>query len=149
MAQTTDAMSAINTKVEFSANGTTWTDASGYANSIEPGGGERKVGEMNTFDGDTPIIAAGKRGAVDVKFKGAYTEGDNEPFDMAKDAYEAGSLFYVRWSPAGGATGDLRFTASGIVSAFTYPKAEAGPGDPIAFEFTLKAPNIGTETISV
>lgn len=149
MAQTTDAMSGLNCLVEFSTDGSIWTNASGYANSIEPGGGERKVGEMNTFDGDTPIIAAGKRGPVDLKYKGAYTEGDDEPFDMAKDAYEAGSTFYVRWSPGGGNVGDLQFTASGIISTFTYPKAEAGPGDPIAFEFNLKAPSVSTDTVSV
>lgn len=148
MSQTTGALSGLNCKAEVSANGTSWTDASGFTNSVEPGGGERKVGEAYTFDGDTPIVAAGKRGPVEIKYKGVFTQGGSEPFSVVKTAYEAGSTFYFRWSPDGGGTGDLRFTASGIVSAFTYPKVEAGPGDPIAFEFTLKAPSITTETIS-
>jgi hypothetical protein len=142
MAQTTDGMSAAAQKVETSTNGTTFTDISGFAASVEVDGGERKVGKGFTFDGDTPLLVKGKRESIAVKVKAVYTEGASDPFEVVRPIYEAGSDFWVRWSPAGGATGDFTYTAKGIVTSAPYPMGEAESEDPIFFEFEMECSSI-------
>ena len=44
MAQTTLAASSRNAVVEISTDGSTWTDISGYAQSVSPGDGTRLTG---------------------------------------------------------------------------------------------------------
>lgn len=139
MAQTTGAVSFRNCKIEMSPNGSTWTDISGFANSISIEGGERMIGETFTLDGDTPIITPGKRGSFDLTSKIVYTEGVSDPYEVFRAAYEAGSDLYFRWSPKGGTTGQFQFTTDKcIVITPAYPSGEASSADAIAFEFKLK-----------
>ena len=143
MAQTTDAISFKNVKVEVSTDGTTWTDISGFANSVEIGGGDRQTGEVYTFDGDTAIITTGKREPLEITVKAVYTEGANDPFEVVRAAYEGGTSLYVRWSPKGGTTGDFQFESdAGYVTNAIYPQGEAGSGDPVVVEFTVKTPKV-------
>jgi hypothetical protein len=74
MAQTTAATSARNAVVEVSADGSTWVNISGVANSCSPGDGSRMTGEANTFDGDGTIVVAGKLEAQESDLKIIYTE---------------------------------------------------------------------------
>lgn len=143
MAQTTAAMSAKDMYVGFSANGSAWTDASGYATSVSISDGTRNTGEVLTFDGDYPILKAGKRAAVTITVRGVYTETAAHLFTVANTAYEAGSSFYVRWSPGGGDAGDVGFTsAPGIVTNCFYPGGESDSADPILFEVEVKVPYV-------
>ncbi len=134
--------------MEVSTNGTTWTDISGFANSIEVSGGERQIGEAYTFDGDTALLTSGKREPVEVTVRVVYTEGTSEPFEVVRAAYEDGSSVYVRWSPKGGSAGNFQFTtAAGLVSSLTYPAGEVG-GDPVMVEFTVKTPGISKSVVA-
>ncbi len=143
MAQTSDGISFRDCKIEISPNGTTWTDISGFANALEIGGGERQVGEMFTFDGDTAIIRGGKRNPLEITVKAVYTEGTNDPYETVRAAYEAGSNLYVRWSPKGGQNGEFQFASdAGIVTDAPYPGGEAESGDVVLFEFTIKTPKV-------
>jgi len=139
MAQTTGGMAATDMSVWLSTDGSAWTDVSGYANSVEIDGGERETGNAYTFDGDTAIIKAGKRGPLTITVRGIYTETATEYYDKVVDAYEAGSDLYVRWSPGGGDAGDLGFTSqAGIVKNAPYPVGEANAPDPIMTELVLE-----------
>lgn len=148
MAQTTAAMSAKDMYVAFGTNGTVWTEASGYAVAVEVDGGDRAIGEAYTFDGDYPIIKAGKRAGITVKVRGVYTETATHLFTIAKTAYEAGSAFYVRWSPGGGDAGDLGYTTpSGIVTNCLYPEGASDSADPILFEVDVVVPYVTVAAI--
>jgi len=148
MTQLSAAISLRDCKVEISTNGTTWTDISGAASSVEVGGGDRQTGEVYTFDGDTALITFGKREPLEVTVKTVYSEGTSEPFEIARGAYEGGTAFYVRWSPRGGATGQARYTTSeGRVTAFGYPVGEVG-GDPLLIEFTVRVADVTRSLIS-
>jgi len=143
MAQTTSATSAVNAFVEFSTNGSSWTDVSGFANKIDAPSGKRTVGDTPTFAGDTHIVTGGKRPPVDVKASFVYTEGASDAWAMAKTAYEAGSAFYIRWSPKAATTGNFRYTTdSGIISDFDYPNIDAADGKPIMASLTLHTPKV-------
>ena len=149
MAQTTNAMSFKSNKIEISTNGTAYTDISGFANSVDVGGGDRQAGEAYTYDGDTAIIAIGKREPVEVTVKVVYTEGTGDPFETVRAAYEDGSALYLRWSPKGGSTGAFQFTTSaGYVTTLGYPVGEAGSGDPVLIEFTLKCASITKSVVA-
>ena len=149
MAQTTGAISFRNVKVEISTNGTTWTDISGFANELSLGGGDRQLAETFTADGDTPILTAGKRGALDVGVKALYTEGTSDPFEVVRAAYENGTSLYVRWSPKGGASGNFQYvTDAGYVSGAPYPVGNAGSADAVPLAFTVKVPKVTKSVVA-
>jgi hypothetical protein len=148
MAQTTGGMSASNMYVGYSTNGTAYTEASGGSNSIQVSGGERTTGAAYTFDGDTAIIKGGKRAPITVTWRGIYSPDADEIFSVAQTAYEAGSAFYLRWSPGGGDAGDLGYTTTvGIIKSLTYPGGEVDSGDPILTEVVLECASITESTI--
>lgn len=143
MAQTTNGISMKDCKLEGSTNGSTWADISGFAASIETDGGDRQTGEDYTFDGDTAIITKGKREPIDLTAKVVYTEGASDPFEAVRAAYEAGTPYYLRWSPKGGGLSTFQYTTpAGVVTSFPYPGGEAGSADPVMIEFTLKVPYV-------
>lgn len=143
MAQTTGAISARNVKIEGSANGSSWTDISGFANSISPDGGDRDTGEEYTFDGDVAILTYGKRKSLKLKIKVVYTEGASDPFETVRAAYEGNTAYYIRYSPSGQSTGTFLLTsAAGRVVTPPYPKVEAKAGDTVTLEFTFTCPSI-------
>jgi len=137
MTQTTDGMSFIAAKVHVSADGITWTDVSGHGASVAVGGGSRAVGEEHTFDGDTPIIKAGKRAATEVTVRYVYTEEAADPFEVVRAQYEtSGGVLYVQYSPK---DGFWYKTGAGILSDFGYPAGEAGDGAVVMCEFVVKS----------
>ena len=149
MAQTTDAISFKNVKIELSTDGNVWTDISGFSNKISVGGGERQSAEFFTADGDTPIFTVGKRGTFEIGGNCVYTEGAGEGFEMLRAAYENATAIYIRWSPKGGASGQARYT-SGVGSILTpvYPQGDASTPDTLAVEFTIKTLSITRSLIA-
>lgn len=156
MAQTTAAMSSKNGKVEYSLNAAAFVVISGTANSVAVSGGNRKAGEAYTADGDTALIVSGKREAVDVTFRGVYTEAAATPnfFEDIAAVYESGAGVCLRWSPTAYDTqGQKRYTtastagtaALGIITSWNYPSLDFSSGDPIMCELTVRCSAILTE----
>ena len=149
MTQTTGAISMRNNKIEASTNGSSWTDISGTANSIVAGGGEREIEQTPTFDGDTMIVTAGKRGAIELKVRILYTEGASDAAEVARAAYEAGTAYYLRWSPKGGTSTQFMYTsAAGYIKENTYPGGDAKSAEAIALEYTVVTPSITKSVIT-
>lgn len=147
--QTTGAMSGRNVVVEFSLDNATWTDISGHATSVKPSGGDRITDEEYTFAGDTALIRAGKREPVEVEFAFLYTQGVSEPFAVLKAAQKAGETSSVRWSYAGGQTGDTRYTVTdATIVNVAYPEAEASSAKPLPAMLKVKAADIGDEVVA-
>jgi len=143
MAQTTGGMAGAAAQVEISTDGAAWTDISGFANHVEPGGGDREIGEVFTFDGDTPIITKAKRKMLTLKTNIVYTEGAAEASEKARAAYEAGTPLYVRWTPAGNLAGKFQFISSaGIVKTPVYPKVKADDAQAILFDAEIVCASI-------
>ena len=142
MAQTTDAISARAYKIEISTDGSSWTEISGYANTIAPGGGARMAGDAYTFDGDTAITTVGKREPFDITISILYTEGGSDPVETIRGWDEAATQVYVRYSPAGGATGDFQYTAQGYFTEAPKPEGDASSGDPVLVEMVFHTPEL-------
>lgn len=143
MAQTTGGTSAANAVIEYSQNGSAWTAISSHSNKVTTSGGARKTGEIETFDGDVPILTGGKRGTVDVKVACVYTETAGEIQQVARAAQQAGTPFYVRWTVKAATNPNLRYTtAAGILTEAVYPDVDASDAKPMMTNFTLKTPEI-------
>lgn len=139
MAQITGAVSSADVKIEVSTNGSTWTNVSGAAGTVEPSGGNKITSESYTFDGDDPIVTTGKNEPFEMKITAVYTEGASDLFEIARPVYESGGAFYVRYSPKGGATGDFQYTtAAGRLTDLTYPSTDASSADPIQTGITWR-----------
>lgn len=132
-----------NCKVEISANGTTWTDISSVLNSVSVEGGDRMAEDLFVFGADTASVLTGPREPLEVTVRVVYAEGTSDAFETLRAAYEAGTSYYVRWSPRGGTTGQFIFTADpGPITSFAYPAGEAGNAEPILCEITLRTSKI-------
>lgn len=144
MAQTTSGKSARNAVVEFSTNGSSWTDCSGVANTIKWDGGERATGNTNTLDGDTPVHTRGKRGESTVQLNAIYTEDGGDVARIAHAAWKNGTDFYLRFAPLGALTGNIRYTSTaGTVKNPVVPtEIDAGSGDALAVEIALECADI-------
>jgi hypothetical protein len=148
MTQTVDGITGANLKIEWSENGSVWTDISGSTNSIEIGGGDRNVAEAFTFVGDTPILGVGKRGTLEMTVNVIYTETTGEGFEAVRDNYEGGLKGYIRYSPRGGSTGQKQYTSDpGYISAFQYPGAKAEGSEMTMCTFVLKTPKLTPSVI--
>lgn len=159
MAQTTTATPQSIAEIEVSTDGTTWQSICGTTASVSFSGGEQMVGEQATQCGDTPVVvASGKVSAITAEFNIVYTETTNEAFDFVQDVWETAGpkQVYVRYSPGGGDSGDVRFFATNaagsapvavpIVSALP-PDNDDGGGVLMA-SFSVIAPWFKRETIA-
>lgn len=148
MTQTTGAMSPQGMYVGFSTDGSSWTEITGSANSVEVGGGDRAVGTANTFGTTTAIVKYGGKAPIEVTVRGVYSEVANEAFLLAQAAYDADSDVYIRWSPGGGDAGDYGYTTgAGKIINPPYPAGAADTPDPILFEFTAHVGSVTAAAI--
>jgi len=141
MAQTSTAYSARNSVLEISTDGSSWTNISGSSSSVTPGDGTRLTGTAHTFDGDGPIITAGKLDAQESTIAILYTETSGEAYETARAAFvAASSTLYVRVDPLGATTGNFRHTTGkGVITAFPqFAEIDASSGDPMMIEFTVQ-----------
>lgn len=137
MTQTTGGMSFVQALVFISPDGSTWTEVAGHGSSVASSGGDRAVGEQNTFDSALPIIKGGDRASTDVTVRFVYTEDAAEPFDVARTAHEGTDPeFWVQYRPKTG--GNWFKTGSGIIATLLYPQGEAGTGEVVMNEFMVK-----------
>jgi hypothetical protein len=152
MTQTTGHVALACGKLEISTNGSSWTDISGSSQGIDQAEQARNVGEAYTLDGDTALVAGGKRQPMDLVVNVVYTETDAEAYQVTRLIFEAagcGSDFYVRWSPRGGLADHEQITSGkGILSNFKYPNMDASAGGPIMAGFTVRVPSLSTTIVA-
>jgi hypothetical protein len=149
MAQTTAGISWKDCKFEGSPDNSNWADFSGFASSITADGGERATGVKYTFDGDVAILRSAKRGPLTVTVNIVYTEGAAGPTEVIRAIYEAGSDYYLRWSPKGGDQAEFLFTTdAGVVKNPLYPGGEAESGDPVMVDIVLETPKITKSAVA-
>lgn len=158
MAQTTNAISQANFEVEVSTNGTAWTSVAGEATSVTRDGGDQKIGSQHTADGEQAVVVgANKIDPIRLTVRCLYTEATSEAWKTVKAQFDAADKrIYMRFSPAGGAPGDLRYVCAvgGVAAAVPIvsclpPELDANAEDPAMFEFSVMTPGLLEETISV
>lgn len=158
MAQTTNAIPKSPFKLEVSLNGTVWTDISGVATKVTPGGGDQQIGTQFTADGGVPLVTnSNKLEAVTLQADIVYTEQSGEAFQVVYGQYAgADKRIYMRYAPKGGASGNKRYVCANDagtaipvpIQSCLPPEVEAGDGAPVAASFSVMAPRLIQETIA-
>jgi hypothetical protein len=152
MAQTTGAVANACAKVWISTDNITYTDISGVAQSVADTEQTRISGEAYTFTGEGAIVKSGKKEPLELTFTIVYSETDAEAYQVVRQLFETATCspnFYVRWSPRGGAADDEQITSgAGVITAFTYPPADATQGGPIITGFKVKVGDLTTTIIA-
>jgi hypothetical protein len=151
MAQTTNSVWGGAAKVEFSTNGSDWTDFSGHSQNVTPDAVTRRIGEKWTFDGEYPIVKVGKRNSIGIMVGVIYTEEATDAFEVVRAQFEAdgGGTLYLRWSPAGGSGGDFQYTTdAGFVKEFNYAPVDSEEDGPMTVEFGMQCAQITKSTVA-
>ena len=144
MVRTDGGISFVACDCEVSQDNITYTDLSDYGASVAPGGGDRATGEQNVFSDEIPIVKAGKKASRDLVFRFVYTEGDLEPFHVIRTwDLATGGTIYARYWPKG--KHDLNYgftTGKAIIVHYDDPGGEAGPGEVVMIELSIKCEQI-------
>lgn len=155
MAQTSTTVSGVIARIEISADLSTWRDISGSAQSVQSTDQERASNEAYTLDGDTAIIATGKRQPIDLEFNIVYSDTSTEAYEVARAIFESGdtgSKVYVRWVPTGGSSGAVAMYRTPItgspayITMFRYPAVDAAAPGPIMGMFRVRTPLVQKTT---
>ena len=150
MAQTTGAITFANCKILISATSafpTSSLDVSGVANNLTLSGGELNMVEGFTFGTNTPIIAAGKRAALELAMKVYYSEIAGDGFSTLATWYEAQTPVYVQYTPKGSGVGAFVFTSgAGYITTPVYPGGDSEGKEFATFETKVKVQSITRST---
>ena len=154
MAQIQTARSAKNYQVEWTTNGSTYTDISGYSTSVADSGGDRKTGEAFTYGDDYPVIGAGKRASRTVDVEVLYNE-DSTAFLSLYTLQQSGGQFGLRLTPRGLETGAgtvgryVTQTTYGLLTKLDLPTGNPDDGKPMICKLTVQTPTVTTTTTSI
>lgn len=151
MAQTSTAVDSTLAEVEVSANGSSWSKMSGSLVSVTPGEQTRNTGQINTIDGDKPIVRKGKMGTLTITLRGVYTHTSGEIFETLRAIWETtgGGDVYLRYYLADDTAGEQMFsTGKAILSSLTYPAVSAEDANPIAFQANILASGLTVSTVA-
>lgn len=145
--QTTGGFSFGAADVDVSADGENWTVLDGHGTSIAVDTGARSTGEDNTFEGETPILGAGKLASTSLTVRFIYTEAADEPFEVCRAIFETEKgPCWVRYWPGGRANGQFIFeTGLGIMTTLMYPQGEASAAETIKSEFSMQCVGISKD----
>lgn len=136
--------------VEFSANGTTWTEVCAVAVSVTGLEQRREVAQGYTACSGA-VLALGKRQPIEMRIQMVYTEAADEGFSVARVAHEGNGKLYVRYKPRASQTDAKRYitadrdgalAAPGFITALQYPEGEAGSGRLFVAGVTVRALNL-------
>ncbi len=129
--------------VEYSLDGTTWTDISGDTSGIRAQGGERKIGSWSDFRNDAPAVVVGKRGPMVVTVSLAYDDRDTQVCQAFLDYQRNKTPLYLRWCPYG-ASGSKWLTTSPACALLSveHPTARALAGDPLMVSARVRCSEI-------
>lgn len=149
MAQATGAISFKDCKIEISSDNSEWVDISGFSSSVLLDGGERITATKPTFDGDTLILRSGKRATLTLTAAVIYTEGASDATEVLRAAYEAGSNYYMRYSPKGGDSAEFLYTSDvGVIKQPLYPGGDSEGADIVMVALVLETPKVTKSAVA-
>lgn len=147
MAQTTTHLT-WNAKLEFSTNGSVWTDISGSTTEVQDAGGDIATNKVFTNNTATPILGYGRKDEHKVTVNVVYTSTAGEAWPLLKAAYDNETAAYFRWSPAGGGSGAKRYTTSaGRITKLPNPSGKQEESTPVQISAELTCASVTEDTV--
>jgi hypothetical protein len=137
-----DFMSACGFEVEYSTDFAAWTVVDSFFGILTPSQQTRASGEFHVFGADVPRLTMGARSSVTIDSTFLFTNAAADPFTImrAQHTTDCAAPLYLRWSPAGGAVGDLQFTTTedqSWISAWQDPAGDKSDAAPITVQFQV------------
>lgn len=150
-----------NCKLELSADGAAWMDATGDSNKIDVGGFELETEGTSVFGQNSQHQTVGGMAIGTVTVRAFYQEsppgamvyGDAAygggayyealtAWELARAAFNGRTNLYLRWSPRGGALSQSRFMAdAGRVKRCLWPSGGRS-ALPAMIEIQVETPNV-------
>ena len=141
MTQTTQSLTVIDAKLEYSTDNAIWHDISGSTNKATPGGGERATQETATLGTEAPIVSVGRRKSVTLTISGLYTEAVGEAFSLLYTLSQNKTPLYVRYWPKGGQAGEWGWLSGpGYITSMLPPEVDANSEALLPFTATYSGP---------
>lgn len=141
-----------NVNVEVSLDGgTAWADITSWSTNVEFVRGRVDSDITKTLDGSSHVTTGVSLGPGTIRVTSLYTEVATDPFKGINDAFTAnpGLAAEVRWSPAGGASGDYLYTTSGgYMVACDLPGGDAESTRAGRFTFELIVDDAAQSTVT-
>jgi hypothetical protein len=142
MAQTTGAMNGSAAAVWLKVGVGAYVDYSGQSQSVDSSDIAIMTSRVYTFDGDFPIILAGKEEGSEVTINFLYTEVAAELWKTAYAAFKAKSAVQAKWEPKGTTGDQFETAAGGIIKNITTPEISADSADALIASITIEVPTI-------
>lgn len=137
-------------EVDLTPSSSSYADIDSWATEVTVSGEDVPTTEVYPFEGSA-IVFAGNKSPVEVQVTAVYTEGSTDPFQNIRDAFEAsdGPDFDVRFTPAGSASGNFRFTTSGgKLTACPPPQGAGDAASAQIFTFVVRADSLARDAIT-
>lgn len=136
-------------KIELDQIGTgiTFVNITTWATNVTVSGGDTPTTDFKTYT--TPVVFTGERNPWQVDVECVYTEGTTDPFIEIYDDYVAapGLAQNLRWSPSGGASGQVNYTTTGgKLVAVSIPTQSANDSGAVVFSFSIRCAGITRST---
>ena len=135
--------------IQFSTNGSDWTDLSDSGTvEILPQAGVRQTMSLRPYGFDVDVIVPGRREPLVLVI--TYNYADAARDNAIRQAYEAGSAFYVRFAPRGNVTGNFLYTSTaGLVTTPPLPEGQRHSGAAVLNRFTFTTPDYTKSVIGI
>ena len=137
-----DFMTACDLEIEYSTDFSAWTEIGSFVGIVTPSQQTRTSGEFFVFNSDVPLLGMGARSSVTIDVTFVFTDAAADPFTVmrAQHTTGCGGALYLRWSPNGGAVGELQFTTKenqSWISVWQDPGGDKSDGTPINVQFQV------------
>lgn len=141
-------MNNCEVEVDLTPASSSYANIDSWATEIAVTDEQVNTTEAYTFTHTGPIVFAGNPQPVNVTVTCVYTEDTTDPYQNIK-GHSIGTAMDIRWSPAGGASGDLQFTTSGgLLIRRGFPQGNAEGGSAVVFPFEVRCSSVGMGTIA-
>lgn len=137
-------------EVDLSPSAPSWADIDSWATEVAVSGEDVPTTEVYPFEGSA-IVFAGSKSPVELSVTIVYTEGSTDPFMNLRDLFEAndGPPVDVRFTPAGSASGNFRYTTSGgKLTACPPPVGSGDASSATVVTFVVRADSLGRDAIT-
>lgn len=137
-------------EVDLTPAAPSWADIDSWATEVAVTGEDVPTTETYPFEGSA-IVFAGVKSPVELAVTIVYTEGSTDPFMNIRDYFEAnnGPPCNVRFTPAGSASGNFRYTTSGGKLIACPPPVGSGDArSATVVTFVVRADSLGRDAIT-
>lgn len=139
----------VSVDIDLTPASSSFAAIESWMTNITISGGDTPSSTFNTYT--TPMVFTGEKNPYTINCEIVFTLGATDPFSTIYAAYVAapGLLTDLRWSPPGGASGEMQFlTVGGKLLDCTIPSQGANDSGAVLFNIMVQCSTITLGTAS-